>query len=205
MPAWLALYHRTASSALGAVSSSIKFCGSWILLFEPLPLQRLDSGRLPTAVRDLETIQTSLVTECQPQSKPRALSCAPLLTQEVPTPSTSVAETRWTRSGPRYQGPKCMVNTAVRPTCTGPLTPRSAPTLPKASEAGRDTEDTRTRPEAQGRFLRSFLAQVLGRPHCRLPGAFSSPPRQPKRPRSPPEPQPGARTRVPRGGRDRSG
>lgn len=61
------------------------------------------------------------------------------------------------------------------------------------------------RPEAQGRFLRSFLAQVLGRPHCRLPGAFSSPPRQPKRPRSPPGPQPGARTRVPRGGRDGSG
>lgn len=60
-------------------------------------------------------------------------------------------------------------------------------------------EGTRTPIEAQSCSLRSFQAPALGRPHCRLPGTFSSPLRRPQRPRSPQGPQPRAQTRGPAG------
>lgn len=67
-------------------------------------------------------------------------------------------------------------------------------------------EGTRTQLEAQSCSpLRSFQAPAQGRPHCRLPGTFSSTLRRPQRPRSPQGPQPGAQTRVPRGDNGSSG
>lgn len=159
------------------------------LAFEFLQLQRLDSRRLPTALRDLQNTKQTLVTKCQPQ----APSGAPLLTQEVLTVIYSRAQIDQVRSwlaGTEMPGEYSCETHVHWPFNTS---------LRAWGSGGREGhEGTQRRPKAQSCSLLSFQAPVLGRTHCRLPGTFSSPLRRPQRPRSPQGPQPGAQTPVPR-------